>query len=108
MRAWVVLFVGSVLGAQTISAVTDGASFGPRIVPGELATIFGTGLASSTAQPSSTPLPTSLNATTVVVNNIDAPLVYVSATQINFQVPSSLNTSPVSVAVITPTGTTST
>jgi len=106
MRACVVLFFASALAAQTISAVTDGASFGPRIAPGELATIFGTGLASSTVQPSSLPLPTSVNGTTVVVNNIDAPLVYVSATQINFQVPSSLTTSPASVAVITPTGTT--
>ena len=32
-----------------ISAVTDGASFGPRVAPGSLATIFGTNLAGSAA-----------------------------------------------------------
>ncbi|HME05584.1 MAG TPA: hypothetical protein VKG25_00985 [Bryobacteraceae bacterium] len=94
--------------AQTISAVTDGASFGPRVVPGELATIFGASLASSTAQPSSLPLPTSLNGTTVLVNSIAAPLVYISATQINFQVPSSLTASPVTVQVKAPSGATAT
>ncbi len=100
------LLLASTAAAQTIAAVTDGASFGPRLVPGELATVFGASLASGTAQPSSTPLPISLNGTTVLVNNIAAPLVYVSATQINFQVPSSLTTSPVSVQVETSTGTT--
>jgi uncharacterized protein (TIGR03437 family) len=99
------LLVGVACG-QSISAVTDGASFGPRIAPGELATIFGASLASGTAQPSSTPLPTTLNGTTVLVNSIQAPLVYVSAAQINFQVPSSVTTSPVTVQVNTPSGST--
>jgi uncharacterized protein (TIGR03437 family) len=106
--AWALFLLAGVGSAQTISAVTDGASFGPRIVPGELATIFGTSLASSTAQPSSTPLPNSLNGTSVLVNNIAAPLVYASATQINFQVPSSLTTSPVTVQVKTTAGSSAT
>ena len=91
--------------AQTISAVTDGASFGPRLAPGELATLFGSGLASSTAAADSTPLPTLLNGASVLVNSAAVPLLYVSATQINFQVPSALTAGPLSVQVKTAAGT---
>jgi uncharacterized protein (TIGR03437 family) len=77
--------------AQTvIQAVTDAASFAPRVAPGELATIFGTNLAEYTAQAGGFPLPTSLAGATVYVNNVPVPLLYASQTQINFQVPSSL------------------
>ena len=77
--------------AQTvISAVTDAASYAPRVAPGELATIFGTNLADSTAQAGGFPLPKSLAGATVYVNSASVPLLYVSETQINFQVPSSL------------------
>src|SRR5579883_1366220 len=73
-----------------VTAVTDAASFGPRVSPGSLATIFGNGLAATTAQASGFPLPTKLGGTTVLVNDSPAPLVYVSGSQINFQVPSGL------------------
>jgi uncharacterized protein (TIGR03437 family) len=105
MRGALFLFLAGVAGAQVISAVTDGASYGPRLAPGELATIFGSSLASSTGQPGSLPLPFSLNGTTVLVNGNAAPLLYVSAAQINFQVPSSLTMSPVTVQVETSSGT---
>jgi uncharacterized protein (TIGR03437 family) len=77
-----------------IQAVTDAASFAPRVSPGSLATIFGTGLASSTANASGFPLPTTLGDASVHIsqsqNQTEAPLVYASANQINFQVPSRL------------------
>ncbi len=77
--------------AQTvISAVTDAASYAPRVAPGELATIFGSNLANSTQQAAGFPLPQNLGGATVYVNSAPVPLLYVSATQINFQVPSSL------------------
>jgi len=77
--------------AQTvIQAVTDAASFAPRVAPGELATIFGTNLANYTQQAAAFPLPTTLAGATVYVNNAPVPLLYVSETQINFQAPSSL------------------
>jgi uncharacterized protein (TIGR03437 family) len=74
----------------TVSAVTDAASYGPRVAPGSLATIFGANLAGAEASASSTPLPTSLGGTTVKIAGNEVPLVYVSATQINFQVPHAL------------------
>ena len=56
---------------------------------GSIATIFGTGLASST-QPqtaSTLPLPFTLGTTSVSLSGIPAALFYVSSTQVNFQVP---------------------
>jgi uncharacterized protein (TIGR03437 family) len=77
--------------AQTvINLVTDAASYVPRVAPGELATIFGTNLADSTQEAGSFPLPKTMAGATVYVNSSPVPLLYVSETQINFQVPSSL------------------
>src|SRR5450755_2939118 len=80
--------------ASVIQAVTDAASFAPRVSPGSLATIFGSGLASSTVNASSFPLPLTLGGAAVFVNQsqalTQASLVYASPTQINFQVPSRL------------------
>jgi uncharacterized protein (TIGR03437 family) len=85
------LFTSAIARSQTvISTVTDGASFTPRVAPGELATIFGTNLADSTQGAGGFPLPKSLGGATVYVNSSPVPLLYVSETQINFQVPSSL------------------
>src|SRR6202162_6561569 len=91
-----IFLTASILNAQTvINAVTDAASFSPRVSPGALATIFGSHLASNTAQADSFPLPLSLGGASVYAaqssqNPIQAPLVYASPTQINFQVPGGL------------------
>ncbi len=93
--------------AQTVAAITDAASYAPRVAPGSLATIFGTGLAASSAGASSTPLQTNLNGTTVEVNGSPVPLVYVSDTQIDFQVPYALTAGQSSLVVTTASGTSS-
>jgi uncharacterized protein (TIGR03437 family) len=72
----------------TIHYVSDSAGFGPRVAPGSLATIFGADLAGDTAEAADFPIPTNLAGTTVSVGGTLAPLLYVSAAQINFQVPS--------------------
>ena len=80
--------------ASVVQAVTDAASFAPRVSPGSLATIFGAGLASSTSNASGFPLPETLAGASVYISqsqvSTKAPLVYASPTQINFQVPSRL------------------
>jgi uncharacterized protein (TIGR03437 family) len=77
-----------------IQAVTDAASYAPRVSPGSLGTIFGSGLANSTLNAASIPLPQTLAGATVFISQSQvlsqAPLVYASPTQINFQVPSRL------------------
>jgi uncharacterized protein (TIGR03437 family) len=88
----------------TIQSVNDSAAYGPRVAPGSLATLFGGGLASSTASAAAFPLPTNLSGTTVSIGGTLAPLLYVSAGQINFQVPSSTAAGEVNVVVNGPGG----
>ena len=73
----------------TPGRVVNGASYLGTIAPGSLATVFGDNLADG---PQPVPaeaggFPTSFAGVTVVVDGVNAPLTYVSATQINFQVP---------------------
>jgi uncharacterized protein (TIGR03437 family) len=76
----------------------NSASFagGAPMAPGSLASFFGTFTNAGTATAQSFPLPKSLGNVEVLVNGVAAPLLYVSPTQINFQVPSRLET-PVQV-----------
>jgi uncharacterized protein (TIGR03437 family) len=69
--------------------VLNGASFatGQPVAPGSLVSIFGTDLASTNSAATSVPLSTSLGNVSVTFNNIAAPLNFVSAGQINAQVP---------------------
>ena len=59
----------------------------PGIAAGTLVSLFGTQLAPSVEGAASIPLPRELVSTSVKVNGIDAPLIFVSTGQINFQVP---------------------
>lgn len=75
------------LTQPTVGGVSNGASFQPNISPGSLISIFGTNLAPETQVAASVPLPTILSGTGVTIGGILAPLYFVSATQINAQVP---------------------
>src|ERR1700682_4204556 len=93
--AVILLFGAGWLSAQTPSFSSDGvvnaASNAKPITPGSLITIFGSQLASRTAQADTTPLSTSLGGVTVTFvsdsKTITPPLTFVNATQINAQVP---------------------
>src|SRR5258708_4586705 len=94
------LIPGLALGAvPVVSNVTDSAGYGPRVAPGSLASLFGSGLAATATQAAGFPLTTSLDGATVSVGGNLAPLLYVSPTQINFQVPSSASAGDVNVIV---------
>jgi uncharacterized protein (TIGR03437 family) len=67
--------------------VGNAASFATVLAPGELFSIFGTNLASTTASAAGVPLPMTLAGASVTVNGKAAPLVFVSPTQINAQLP---------------------
>jgi hypothetical protein len=66
-----------------------GNAFSPSgaIAPGALISIYGTNLAAGEGRAPATPLPASLNGTRVSINGMAAPLLFVSATQINAQTP---------------------
>jgi uncharacterized protein (TIGR03437 family) len=69
-------------------AIVNAASYQADETPaGSIFSIFGTGLATGTEQPGTLPLPTTVLSTTVTVNGQPAPLFYVSAGQINAQMP---------------------
>jgi len=65
----------------------NGAAFGPRVARGSLASVFGTGLARGVQSATALPLPNTLLDTAVKINGAPAPLAFVSAGQINLQIP---------------------
>ncbi len=71
--------------------VVNAASFEAPISPGTLFSIFGSGLATGTKEGFALPFPTNWNGTSVRLNGVECPLVYVSPTQINAQVPSTIS-----------------
>jgi uncharacterized protein (TIGR03437 family) len=101
-------FAGIAQAQTVVNAVIDAASYSPRVAPGELATIFGTNLANSTESAAAFPLPRSMAGATVYVNSAAVPLLYVSETQINFQVPSSVAAGTASLYVSRDGGTSAT
>jgi uncharacterized protein (TIGR03437 family) len=78
---------GGVVNAATFVAAPNNT-----IAPGGLLSIFGAGLAPTTASAQALPLPTTLANTQVTINNIAAPLIFVSPNQINAQAPFELAT----------------
>ena len=73
------------------NGVTNSASAAPftaGIANGELITIYGSGLASSTVVATSAPFPTTLGNVQVLMNSVPAPIYYVSPTQISVIAPS--------------------
>jgi len=74
--------------------IVNAASLSPftnPVAPGEFVSLFGTGLASSTALAQSLPLATTLGNVQVTMNGLRMPLQYVSATQINGLIPFGLD-----------------
>jgi uncharacterized protein (TIGR03437 family) len=90
------------------AVVVNSASFagGAPTAPGSLASIFGNFTNAGTATATVFPLPTNLGNVEVVVGGRAAPLLYVSPTQINFQVSHRLETPGQSLAEIKVGGTT--
>src|SRR5215472_7147674 len=82
----------------TAGGVGNAASFAPRLSPGALASVFGSGFGSVTAQPNA-PLPSSVSGVSVNVNGTPSPIYYLSPTQINFQVPWEAATGTANVTV---------
>ncbi len=90
-QAQVTVTQGSTIpNPPSISAVTDGASFKTTVSPGSFVTIFGSNLASSTAQAGSLPLPISLGNASVLVGSSSIPIYYASPSQINAILPYTL------------------
>jgi uncharacterized protein (TIGR03437 family) len=101
-----------------VSTITEGQPLAPRalsivnaasnqlsgvIAPGEIVSIYGLGLGPTTplvATPQNGVFPTSLGGVQVMVNGAAIPLLYVSASQINAEIPSPLNGSQNGIAQV--------
>jgi uncharacterized protein (TIGR03437 family) len=73
--------------------VVSAANYAPitnPIAPGEIITLFGSGLAAGAANAASLPLPTTLGGVQVTINGQAAPLFYVTPGQIAAQVPQAI------------------
>jgi uncharacterized protein (TIGR03437 family) len=81
-----VMFLVGGTGAS-IGGVTNGASFQEAFAPGMILSVFGSQLAPSTQAVSGLPLPASVAGVSATVNGVPAPFYYVSAGQINLQIP---------------------
>jgi uncharacterized protein (TIGR03437 family) len=86
-----------------IFAMVNAADYTSDIAPGGLVSLFGDSLASQTASSSATPLPTTLGNVCVTSNGTNLPLLHVSPTQINAQLPFNAS-GEVSTIVHTPGG----
>lgn len=92
-------------GVIASSSVQPAAAPGSAVAPNSLASIYGSGLASGTAQATAQPLPTTLGGVSLAVTDAagvtrSAPLVYVSATQINFAVPDGSASGPATFVIM--------
>lgn len=98
--------VPSILTGGIVNAANFDAT---AVSQGDIVSIFGTQLApaGTNATNSSTPLATTLGGTQVLVNGVPAPLYYVGAGQINFQIPYSASTSQVAPVQVVANGTAS-
>lgn len=84
---------GSQIQAATSGAALDGGEDAAKIAPGSLITIIGDNLSDETAVASfeANDLPRKLGGVEVYIDGIGAPLMYVSPTQINTQLPFEVN-----------------
>ena len=89
---------GVFLNPQGIVNAAGLSPAGAAIAPGEMITLFGSGLA-DTAASAALPYPFALNGSSVTVNGLAAPLAYVSGNQVNVIVPYSVSGTTATVIV---------
>jgi uncharacterized protein (TIGR03437 family) len=91
-------------GSPTITGVTNAASFRTAYAPGMLLSIFGSQLAPVTWSATSVPLPAQISGVSVTVNGLSAPLLYVSPSQLNVQLPYEISADETAVLTVSNNG----
>jgi uncharacterized protein (TIGR03437 family) len=86
-----------------ISAVVNAADGNPDVAPGGLISIYGTQLSPVNEATTELPLPTAIAESCLTVNGMPIPMIFVSSTQINAQLPTQ-TTGNVTVILHTPGG----
>ena len=85
--AWVIQSGANGQGPPALSVIGNAASFNQKYAPGMLLTIYGSRLAPGTQVATSAPWPLGMQGVSVTINNVPAPLYYVSPGQLNVQIP---------------------
>ena len=85
--------------APSIGGTANGASFTAAYAPGMLVTIFGSNLANSPEPAATVPLVTYMEGFEATLNGVLMPLYYVSAGQVNAQIPYGIATGPATLEV---------
>lgn len=98
---YLVIPIAFTVPAATGMAYLNSASFAAGVSPGMILSLFDPGvtLANGIQSAGGLPLPPTMQGTTVTVNQVPAPLYYVSPTQLNIQVPYEAGPGPATVAV---------
>jgi len=96
-------------GASALTAVSAASYDGARLAAESIVAAFGTGLATATQAATTLPLPTNLAGTMVRVRDgagveRQAPLFFVSPTQVNFQIPPGVATGSAMIAITSADG----
>jgi uncharacterized protein (TIGR03437 family) len=97
----------------TVTSVSAANYQGPKLASDSIVAAFSTAMATTTQSAGATPLPTELAGTRVIVRDsanaeFDAPLFFVSPTQINFQLPPGLANGSATATFLSGFGATST
>lgn len=72
---------------SAIAGVANGASFSQSFAPGAILSAFGTNLAGSSQAAGAVPLLSYMGGISATINGVSAPFYYVSAGQVNLQIP---------------------
>lgn len=109
MSTPVQIVVADNANVNTVAGTTvDAAKFSASsVAPNSIAALFGTKLASTTVAATTTPLPFTLDGTSVYVNGQSARLFSVSVGQVNYLVPEGTPAGPAQVVVVAKDGTVS-
>jgi uncharacterized protein (TIGR03437 family) len=87
LPVFLVCLSGIFFTAAAQQTSVSAADYSQDLAPGAIAAAFGTEMASATSAADRQPLPTVMAGTRVLVNGKAAPLFFVSANQINYQIP---------------------
>jgi uncharacterized protein (TIGR03437 family) len=90
-----IMFInGPNTSSMAISGVANSATYSAFVSPGMVVAVFGSNLSNKTDLGSGNPLPYSVDGVSATVNGIAAPMVYVSPTQVNLQIPYEAGSGP--------------
>jgi uncharacterized protein (TIGR03437 family) len=93
----------SAVTTPAIAAVTSAADGSQSVAPGGLVSIYGSQMSPTTMATSTVPLPTALAGSCLSVNGVPVPLLFVSSSQVNAQLPNNLG-GGASLSIHTPGG----